>query len=679
MDLLSTLKGCSDDDERLALLEKEPLVKEGFKKHPRLKQLERRLRQAAAAIFAIGQGDLVFQGLEEETHTSTRLQHLLHSLKEVDEGYRPIGGIVGYHATVLQLLSEKGCGPQPCNSRFLHPLGTEIYHENTEVKQLIRWGIEALPALCEFYPVGGAGERLNLKDEHTGEPLPVAALLFDGRTLLEGLIRDLQAKEYLYAKLSGKEVVLPIVMMTSHEKDNRTHIESICRAANWFERGKENFYFYDQPLVPVITKEGNWSLKAPLVLNLKPGGHGVLWKIAEEKGIFDRLEEKGIWKALVRQINNPVAGLDYGLLAFTGKGAKEERAFGFASCERLLNTPEGVDVVVENPLKEGFEYTLTNVEYTEFEERGIADVPSEAGGTCSAYPSNTNILFANLKAVRKALQKLPFPGMLINMKTKTPSLQKDGTIIDIEAGRLETTMQNIADALGQAFDHEADVGELMNLPTYITYNKRSKTISVAKAAYVSGKSLTGTPEGCYRDLQKEHAALLKECGYILEGEAYISYLPALGPLYSIISQKIRKGKLGRGTELRLEIAELDMENVEVEGSLQIQAAYQGKCTLKNVKIQNQGIDSSKENIYWKNQIERFETLQIVIEGDGEFIAEGVVFKGAMHIQVPAGHRVEAKQKGEGIELVIEKLERPSWCWEYQFDRENTIRVKKRKK
>lgn len=679
MDLLSALKGCSNDDERLALLEKEPLVKEGFKKHPRLQQLEKGLRLAVAAIFAIGQGDLVFQGLEEEADPSTRFQNLLQALKEVEEGYRSLGGIVGYHSTVLQLLGEKGGGQRPCNSRFLHPLGTEIYQENGEVKQLIRWGIEALPTLCEFYPIGGAGERLNLKDEHTGEPLPVAALLFNGKTLLEGLIRDLQAKEYLYEKLTGKAVVVPIVMMTSHEKDNRTHIENMCRTANWWGRDKENFYFYDQPLVPVITKEGNWSLKAPLVLNLKPGGHGVLWKLAQEQGIFERLEEKGIWKALVRQINNPVAGLDYGLLAFTGKGAKEERAFGFASCERLLNTPEGVDVVIETPLKKGYEYTLTNVEYTEFQERGIADVPSEAGGTCSAYPSNTNILFANLRAVRKALQKLPFPGLLINMKTKTPSLQKDGTLVDIEAGRLETTMQNIADAMGQAFDHEADVGELMNLPTYITYNKRSKTISVAKTAHLPGKSLSGTPEGCYHDLQKEHEALFKDCGYHLEGESYISYLPALGPLYSIIAQKIRGGKLGKGAELRLEIAELDMENVEVEGSLQIQATLRGKCTLKNVKIQNHGIDSSKENSCWRNQIARSETLHIAIDGDGEFLAEGVIFKGGMQIKVPASERVVAKQNGDGIELLREKIEGPSWSWEYRFDEGNAVRLVKGRK
>ena len=44
----------------------------------------------------------------------------------------------------------------------------------------------------EIYPLGGAGDRLGLVDEATGECLPVAMLPYCSRTLLEGLVRDLQ-------------------------------------------------------------------------------------------------------------------------------------------------------------------------------------------------------------------------------------------------------------------------------------------------------------------------------------------------------------------------------------------------------------------------------------------------------------------------------------------------------
>jgi len=50
--------------------------------------------------------------------------------------------------------------------------------------------------MAEIYPLGGAGDRLGLVDEETGECLPVAMLPYCGRTLLEGLIRDLQVTCY---------------------------------------------------------------------------------------------------------------------------------------------------------------------------------------------------------------------------------------------------------------------------------------------------------------------------------------------------------------------------------------------------------------------------------------------------------------------------------------------------
>jgi hypothetical protein len=49
-----------------------------------------------------------------------------------------------------------------------------------------------LPELGEIYPIGGAGDRLGLVDTETGESLPAALLPYCGRSLLEGLIWDLQ-------------------------------------------------------------------------------------------------------------------------------------------------------------------------------------------------------------------------------------------------------------------------------------------------------------------------------------------------------------------------------------------------------------------------------------------------------------------------------------------------------
>lgn len=53
-----------------------------------------------------------------------------------------------------------------------------------------------MPELGEIYPLGGSGDRLGLVDPDTGECLPAAMLSYCGRTLLEGLIRDLQVSNF---------------------------------------------------------------------------------------------------------------------------------------------------------------------------------------------------------------------------------------------------------------------------------------------------------------------------------------------------------------------------------------------------------------------------------------------------------------------------------------------------
>ncbi|CAI9756453.1 unnamed protein product [Fraxinus pennsylvanica] len=53
-------------------------------------------------------------------------------------------------------------------------------------------GIEGLPDLGEIYPLGGSADRFGLVDPETGECLLAVMLPYCRRTLMEGLIRDLQ-------------------------------------------------------------------------------------------------------------------------------------------------------------------------------------------------------------------------------------------------------------------------------------------------------------------------------------------------------------------------------------------------------------------------------------------------------------------------------------------------------
>ena len=312
----------------------------------------------------------------------------------------------------------------------------------------------ALPSTAEIWPVGGAGDRLGLVDEVTGEALPTAMLDFCGRPLLETLIRDLEAREYLAWHLTGIQHTTPVVLMTSHAKGNHRRIQAFLEERGWMGRSPDTFMLIEQPMVPMLALEdGRWLRDAegnPLRPLLKPGGHGALWKLMLDRQAFHWLCEKhGRSAALVRQISNPAAGTDATLLTLAGAGVSGGKALGFASCARAQGATEGINVLIEKrDLTDGkVTYGVSNIEYTEFAKYRLPDHPD-------AYPANTNILYVDLGRVRSVVESNPtasMPGMIFNKNKQVVSAGQK-----VAAGRIETTMQNIADFLTNRFDDILD-------------------------------------------------------------------------------------------------------------------------------------------------------------------------------------------------------------------------------
>ena len=664
--LSKKLAACSSPYEKNVILDELPEVRECLRTSPFLRTFLCGVSPECELVFkqlmAIGQGERVLVS----DHSADSLRQLLMHLLAIDHFYRELGGILGYQAKILELLKGEQTSEAPA---FYHsPSFIDIAEETEEVQGAVSSGIETLPQMVEIYPLGGAADRLHLLDEQTGMELPAARLKFAGTTLLSGLIRDLQAREYLYYKSFGRQVTTPIAIMTSHEKDNHRHVVQICEDSKWFNRPAESFRFFTQPLVPAVNEKGDWHLLGPSKLLLKPGGHGALWKLARDEGVFDWFRAQGKTKALIRQINNPLAGLDYGLLAFTGIGCKENRIFGFASCPRLLQAAEGMIVLIER----NDQTVLTNIEYCDFAKCNIEDRPLKEGEPYSRFSSNTNILFADLAAVAQAVEKCPYPGLLINLKkghfTTLAGERKEEVV-----ARLESTMQNIADVF-------VENKSAQSKQTFVTYNKRHKTISTAKKVFTPGKPSQETPEHCFYDLLGANRELLEVCGFSLPPRSSFEdfmkhgpdcqflYHPALGPLYSLIRKKIQRGKLALGSELLLEIAEATLENFELSGSVQMIAEQVmghvdkegilrysdqvGTCVLRNVTVVNRGVDWEPSRPFWKADPKRHESLKIILKGMSSFHAENVHFSGAHTFVVEDGAALRVSQKGD--HLIFEK-------------------------
>jgi len=699
--LADQLAQSSSIKEKIELLSNFPVVKSFLEENALLASFTAKAlpehELVIKAVVAAGQGEKLFARFSED-----KVSSLLDQLFPVEKFYTSIGGIVGYQARMLELLAAKidaravSKGPKP----IYHPAeGIDISKETEQVRKAIIDGIETLPLLAEIYPLGGAADRLRLYDEKTGLPLPAARLPFLGKTLLEGLIGDLQSREYLHYKLYGGQITTPIAIMTSEEKNNHRHILDICEEANWFGRLRDGFKFFCQPMVPTINREGEWHLQGSMQLLLKPGGHGVIWRLAREEGIFDWFFASGRKKALVRQVNNPVANTDYGIVAFTGIGCAQDKRFGFASCPRQVKASEGINVLIETPSSMGYKYTLTNIEYCDFNKFGIVDQPEKPGSPYSKFSSNTNILFVDLEAILSAISQCPIPGILVNLK-KLTYRNDNGQKKEEEVARLESTMQNIADFFEETFDRPLQTADRHQLKTYLTYNHRHKTISAAKREFTLGSSLLETPEGCFLDILRNNRELLVDrchmqvpvvsdpLHFFEKGPSFIFlYHPALGPLYSVIAQKIRGGRLHPESELQLQIAEADIENLDLEGSLLIQAEAvighmegqkliysekSGRCVLKNVTVRNKGIDHDMPNVYWRNEIARQEVCQILLRGMSEFYAENITLKSDHFIEVPDGQRCRAEEIDGELHLTFEKIEAPSWHWHYRIDTRQNI-------
>lgn len=671
-----TSKENYEEKEDLLALPFERFFHEHFSLAFSVSHLPQKERYLLKALIAAGQGELLENILSFE--------EFCRDLEPVEIFYREMGGIVGYQKLALELLRDHNRVEKEV--LYFPPTGYDISQDTPFVRKAIQEGIETLPFLGEIYPVGGAADRLGLKEEKTGRALPAARLKFLQTNLLERLLRDLMAREYLYYKLFGRQIITPVALMTSNEKEGDEHIREILKSAHHFGRGEENFFLFRQPLVPTFTSEGSWCLQNESRLKLKPGGHGVIWKLAKQEGVFDWFKERGRKKALIRQINNPIAGVDYALLAFTGLGFLENRPFGFASCQRRLKSKEGMNVIRERRGETSSQVVLTNIEYCEFAHHGIEDAPLHDGENYSRFPSNTNILFADLEAVREKVESNPLPGMILNFKEGEHWVA--GGLISEPIARIETTMQNIADSFVTTLDVFDSNCAQNTLQSFLTYNKRRKTISATKKEYQPGGPLLETPLGCLYDFVENSRELLSEfCNvelpakltseqFIEQGPSFLfHYHPALGPLFSLIGQKIQRGKIVSGSEIQLEITNLKLEDFTISGYFNVLTdAVMGHFDEDNrLRFSERAGSAIMKNIRVVNDPSKNESFTVLIEENGQFIAEGVSFLGTHFIKIPKNTLVRATQKESSISLTYEEKKECSFH-SYHLDNEEKIKL-----
>ncbi len=610
------------------------------------------------ALITIGQ-EHVF----EAQSNIEDFRNLLLELNQFESDYNSYGGILGYQKEIFAVLTSSENKITP---HIEPPKGIDLTKSNTDVDNYIHKGIAHLDKIAEVYVLGGVADRLSYKENQMGPNLPAAILPLMGKELLSLLIRDLEAREYLFQKLFGKKIITPIVMMTSNDKKNHDCIFAFCEKKKWFNRPKSSFYFIKQPLIPAFDKQGKWALEKPSKLLLKPGGHGEIWHLAYQEKILSILSLQSIETLLFRQVNNPVASSDYGLLGFIGYGANKNKKFGFLSCKRKLHTKEGVNVFVKNGLQEG----IASIEYCHFSKYGMEDALSPED-QYSKYPSNTNILFVDIKKLIEIFDAKTLYQPIANFKTHT--IFDRGKEIQAEIARLETLAQDLAVEL-----HE-------NKQTFISYYQRQKTISTTKQ--LSSNTQLETPVSCLYDIATNHAEILStHCklhipklpsrnDFEKNGPSFLfDFHPALGPIYSIIGHKIQRGSIDFGAELYLEIVDVSIRDLQLQGSLRICGDKSAICCISNFTIRNASFQSPLPTNFWQSSINRVESCHIVLHEGAQLIAKNVTIQGDFFLEVMPFERVTLENDGLEIKVNREIKCQNSPYWTYYFDN-NKIQLK----
>ena len=85
--------------------------------------------------------------------------------------------------------------------------------------------------------------------------------------------------------------------------------------------------------MPLVgAEDGRWLLPAPLAPMLKPGGHGAIWKLMHDQGVFAWLAGCGREAALVRQIRRAHSFYSFWSLQVTKQRISSQRRRGTLEC-----------------------------------------------------------------------------------------------------------------------------------------------------------------------------------------------------------------------------------------------------------------------------------------------------------------------------------------------------------
>lgn len=487
------------------------------------------------------------------------------------------GGLKQYVQNAKTLLdnSTKGINPYDGFTPSI-PEGKNLEFGTKEFCKYEAIGLKELKHAGFVLVAGGLGERLGYE---------YIKISLHSEISTETPFIELYIKTILSYQQRTEATMLPLFIMTSDRTDEMTR--KMLAENNYYGMKKEQITICKQNAVPaMVNKDGLFAYENGKIVT-KPHGHGDVHLLMHQSGTASKWYEMGINWVVFFQDTNGLAF--HGIPACVGVAKDMDLEVNSLAVRRYAK--EKVGAICKLSHKDGRGLTI-NVEYNQLDPLLRAtvnkdgDVPESNG--FSPYPGNINVLCMKLKNYSETLEEsggsIP---EFVNPKFNPDNTFKSPT-------RLECMMQDYPKLLGP----KSKVG-FTSMERWLVFSAVKNDLTAAKNAAASCGVEESAASG-ERDIYKMHVAHLNAAGCHVEEGAHVVIDPSVGVTYSELTSRFGGGVYITKRSTLVVKGDVRIENLELDGTLVIQAKEDTHVVIRHLKIKNDGwefikVDENDEN------------------------------------------------------------------------------------
>jgi len=253
----------------------------------------------------------------------------------------------------------------------LTPFSNNTHLADCTAEEQAEWNTTGLKLIANsqlsvFLLAGGQGTRLGSSKPKGCYDIKMPS----GKSLFEFQSQRIIKAIKLAAEQEGKDakdISVPFYVMTSLATDAGTR--EFFEKNNFFGLPKADVCFFQQALLPCLTKEGKILMETPTKPARSPNGNGGVWKALVDSGSLDDMKKRGIKYCHLFGVDNALVKVADPLL------------LGFAECKKITLVNKVVSKI--NPSESVGVFGLRNglpgvIEYCELSDE-MANARDESG------------------------------------------------------------------------------------------------------------------------------------------------------------------------------------------------------------------------------------------------------------------------------------------------------------